>query len=61
VNKTYAFYLPNLTSYAYVIVTPEVFLDTARLLAQWKNEKGVPAYVATTEWIYQSYGGLDDA
>lgn len=61
VNKTYSFDLPNATSYKYVMVTPEVFLDAVRPLAQWKLEKGVPAYVATTEWICRSYGGLDDA
>jgi hypothetical protein len=47
--------------YEYVIVTDTTFVSTFKPLADWKTQKGVPAKIVTTNWIYASYSGYDDA
>jgi hypothetical protein len=49
--------------YDYVIVTPQSWVPSFEVLADWKTRKGVPATVVTTEWIYNEggYTGSDDS
>ncbi|MFH1012994.1 MAG: C25 family cysteine peptidase, partial [Thermoplasmatota archaeon] len=47
--------------YDYVIITQESWVSAFQLLADWKTQKGVPATIVTTNWIYNSggYSGTD--
>ena len=45
----------------YVIITVDEFVDGFNPLKQWKTQKGVPAEIVTTDWIYSNYSGRDDA
>ena len=45
----------------YVIVTDTNFVSTFQALAEWKTQKGVPAKIVTTQWIYSQYTGYDNA
>ncbi len=45
----------------YVIVTDTNFVSTFQPLADWKTQKGVPAKIVTTQWIYSQYTGYDNA
>ncbi len=47
--------------YEYVVVTSAVYDSVFQRLADWKTKKGVPADVVTTEWIYTTYSGWDNA
>jgi hypothetical protein len=47
--------------YEYVIITSPSFVSTFQPLADWKTQKGVPAQIVTTDWIYANYSGYDDA
>ncbi len=47
--------------YEYVIITDTTFVTTFQALADWKTQKGVPAKIVTTDWIYANYSGYDDA
>lgn len=43
----------------YLIVTDESLADAFQFLAQWKTQKGLPARIATTQWIAANYPGVD--
>lgn len=43
----------------YLIVTDTLLVPVFRQLADWKTQKGVPAEVVTTQWIYSHYSGDD--
>jgi hypothetical protein len=47
--------------YDYVIVTQSSWTTVFQPLADWKTQKGVPATIVTTSWIYNSggYSGTD--
>jgi len=47
--------------YDYVIVTQSSWTSAFQPLADWKTQKGVPATIVTTTWIYNSggYSGTD--
>jgi hypothetical protein len=47
--------------YEYVVVTDTTLVTTFRPLADWKTQKGVPAQIVTTGWIYSHYSGYDNA
>lgn len=47
--------------YEYVIITDASFVTTFQPLADWKTQKGVPAEIVTTSWIYATYSGYDNA
>ncbi|MGB2805138.1 MAG: C25 family cysteine peptidase [Candidatus Zixiibacteriota bacterium] len=47
--------------FEYVIITDTGFVSTFQSLADWKTEKGVPAKIVTTQWIYSQYSGYDNA
>ena len=47
--------------YEYVIITDTNYVSTFQPLANWKTQKGVPAKIATTQWIYATYSGYDNA
>jgi hypothetical protein len=47
--------------YEYVIITDENFVSTFQPLADWKTQKGVPAKIVTTQWIYSNFTGYDNA
>ena len=47
--------------YEYVIITDTNFVSTFQPLADWKTQKGVPAKIVTTQWIYTHYTGYDNA
>ncbi len=42
--------------YDYVIITQESWVSAFQPLANWKTQKGVPATIVTTNWIYNSGG-----
>jgi len=42
--------------YDYVIITQASWVSAFQPLADWKTQKGVPATIVTTEWIYTSGG-----
>lgn len=42
--------------YDYVIITQESWVSAFQSLANWKTQKGVPATIVTTNWIYNSGG-----
>jgi hypothetical protein len=42
--------------YDYVIITQASWVSTFQPLADWKTQKGVPATIVTTDWIYNSGG-----
>ena len=50
-----------LGDYEYVIITDTSFVSTFQPLADWKTQKGVPAKIVTTQWIYSQYSGYDSA
>lgn len=43
-------------NYDYVIIAPPDFVTNFEPLAEWKTQKGVPAKIVTTTWIYNSGG-----
>jgi hypothetical protein len=43
-------------TYDYVIIAPPDFVTNFEPLAEWKTQKGVPARIVTTTWIYNSGG-----
>ncbi|HVQ01128.1 MAG TPA: C25 family cysteine peptidase [Candidatus Thermoplasmatota archaeon] len=43
-------------NYEYVIITPESWVSDFQPLADWKTQKGVPAAIVTTDWIYNDSG-----
>ena len=47
--------------YEYLIITDTNFVSTFQPLADWKTQKGVPAKIVTTQWIYSHYTGYDNA
>jgi hypothetical protein len=47
--------------YEYVIITDTIFVFTFQALADWKTQKGIPAIVVSTNWIYDHYSGYDNA
>lgn len=47
--------------YEYVLITDESMVSAFQPLVDWKTRKGVPATIVTTQSIYQSYPGYDDA
>ena len=47
--------------YDYVIITPSAWVSAFQPLANWKTQKGVPANIVTTEWIYANYTGSNVA
>lgn len=56
VNKTTSSVLPS-GPYKYIIITKEEWVDSIRPLAKWKENKGLPVYIASVEWIDQTYAG----
>ena len=42
--------------YNYVIITQDSWVSAFEPLADWKTQKGVPASIVTTNWIYNSGG-----
>jgi hypothetical protein len=42
--------------YSYVIVTKDSWVSAFQPLADWKTQKGVPATIVTTNWIYNNGG-----
>jgi hypothetical protein len=42
--------------YEYVIITQDSWVSAFQPLADWKTQKGVPATIVTTTWIYNSGG-----
>jgi len=42
--------------YDYVIITQESWVSAFQPLVNWKTQKGVPATIVTTNWIYNSGG-----
>ncbi|MBN1280477.1 MAG: PKD domain-containing protein [Candidatus Thermoplasmatota archaeon] len=42
--------------YEYVIITQDSWVSAFQPLADWKTQKGVPATIVTTSWIYNSGG-----
>jgi hypothetical protein len=48
-------------NYEYVIITQESWVTDFQPLKDWKTQKGVPATIVTTNWIYTSggYSGTD--
>jgi hypothetical protein len=42
--------------YDYVIITQATWVSAFQPLADWKTQKGVPATIVTTDWIYNSGG-----
>jgi hypothetical protein len=47
--------------FEYVIITAASFVSTFQPLADWKTQKGVPAQIVSTDWIYLNYSGYDNA
>ncbi len=46
--------------YEYVIITDTNYVSTFQPLGDWKTQKGVPAKIVTTDWIYTTYSGYDN-
>jgi len=44
----------------YLIITGPDYVDELQPLADWKTDKGVPAEIVTTSWIYSNYAGVDN-
>ena len=42
--------------FEYVIITPGSWVSAFQPLADWKTQKGVPATIVTTDWIYNDGG-----
>jgi hypothetical protein len=42
--------------YDYVVISPPDFVTNYEPLAEWKTQKGVPAKIVTTTWIYNNGG-----
>jgi len=42
--------------YEYVIITQDTWVSAFQPLADWKTQKGVPATIVTTSWIYNNGG-----
>lgn len=42
--------------YDYVIITQDSWVSAFQPLADWKTQKGIPATIVTTSWIYNSGG-----
>lgn len=51
----------EITTYDFVIITPEVFADDLTPLVDHKNSLGISTIMQTTEFIYDEYDGVDDA
>jgi hypothetical protein len=47
--------------YDYVIITTSDWVSAFQPLADWKTQKGVPANIVTTMWIYANYSGTNAA
>jgi len=45
----------------YAIITSSTFESILQELADWKSQKGVPAKIYNTTWIYANYTGYDNA
>lgn len=43
-------------NYEYVIITQDSWVSAFQPLADWKTQKGVPATIVTTNWIYNNGG-----
>ena len=43
-------------NYPYVIITKEAWASAFQQLADWKTQKGVPAKIVNTSWIYNNGG-----
>jgi len=43
--------------YDYVIITKNSWVSSFQTLSDWKTQKGIPANIVTTEWIYNNYSG----
>jgi hypothetical protein len=43
-------------NYEYVIITQASWVSAFQPLADWKTQKGVPATIVTTDWIYNNGG-----
>lgn len=43
----------------YLIITKQTFVSSFQELADWKEKKGIPAAIRTTEWIAANYAGTD--
>jgi hypothetical protein len=56
VNKTTSCVLPS-GPYKYIIITKEGWIDCIRPLVKWKENKGLPVYIASVEWINRTYVG----
>ncbi len=50
-----------LGDYEYLIITDTTFVSVFEPLADWKTQKGVPAKIVTTQWIYSHFPGYDNA
>ncbi len=44
----------------YLVITGPDYVDEFQPLADWKTDKGVPAEIVTTSWIYSNYSGVDN-
>jgi hypothetical protein len=44
----------------YLIITSASLAPIFQPLADWKTQKGVPAQILTTAWIYSTYAGVDN-
>ena len=53
--------LPEKSQYDLLIITPQQFNSQALRLAEHKNRHGVETIVKTTDEIYSSYSGRDEA
>jgi hypothetical protein len=45
----------------YLIITSTALASQFQKIADWKTEKGVPAEVVTTDWVFANYSGVDNA
>ena len=45
----------------YVVITSQGLITGFQPLCDWQTEKGIPARIVTTDWIYANYSGLDNA
>lgn len=47
--------------YDYVIITDQNWVDDFEPLSLWKTQKGTPATIVSTDWIYSEYMGSNNA
>ncbi|MBI4721839.1 MAG: hypothetical protein HY769_02370, partial [Candidatus Stahlbacteria bacterium] len=43
----------------YLVITSSELVSKFNSLVDWKTQKGIPAKVVTTQWIYSNYSGRD--